>query len=180
MSEPPSSMVNPGGAFALRASVQRLSTIIFAAIIVLSSVLLSFIVYAGWSANSNAIEREQQLIENSVNQRVVQTLGEDKSVAWWDDAVLAMRAPKEHAAFIRSNFGVFLTETYGHSEVYILGGDSKPMFAYAGKDLPPAAFEARRKLVQPILTAIRNRTDDGLVTRDQDFTYTSARYRDLI
>ncbi len=84
-------MVNPGGAFALRASVQRLSTIIFAAIIVLSSALLSFIVYAGWSANSNAIEREQQLIENSVNQRVVQTLGEDKSVAWWDDAVLAMR-----------------------------------------------------------------------------------------
>src|SRR5579862_5379735 len=158
MSEPPSSMVNPGGAFALRASVQRLSTIIFAAIIVLSSALLSFIVYAGWSANSNAIEREQQLIENSVNQRVVQTLGEDKSVAWWDDAVLAMRAPKQHAAFIRSNFGPFLSETYGQTEIYIIGGNDKPIFAYAGHDLPPDAFEARRPLVQPIITAIRNRS----------------------
>jgi diguanylate cyclase (GGDEF)-like protein len=173
-------MVAPGGAFALRASVQRLSTIIFAAIIVLSTALLSFIVYAGWSANSNAIDREQQLIETAINQRIVQTLSEDKSVAWWDDAVLAMRAPAKHRDFIRSNFGVFLSETYGHSEIYIIGGDDKPILAYAGHDLPPSAFEGRRALVQPIITAIRNRSADGMVTRDQDFTYSSGRYRDLI
>ena len=40
--------------------------------------------------------------------------------------------------FTDANFGVFLTETYGHDEVYILNAKDQPLYAFAdGKAARP-------------------------------------------
>ncbi|MGZ5916928.1 MAG: hypothetical protein ACXWJ4_06340, partial [Methyloceanibacter sp.] len=58
-----------------------------AAIALFGLLLLAIIAYAGWSANQAATERERTLLENAFNQSIARALNEQKSVAWWDDAV---------------------------------------------------------------------------------------------
>ena len=91
-------------------------------------ILLAIIAYAGWSANQIATERERTLLENALNQSIARMLNEQKSVAWWDDSVLKITDEAIDLDFVDANFGIFLTETYGQDEVYILNGEDRPLY----------------------------------------------------
>jgi diguanylate cyclase (GGDEF)-like protein len=95
-----------------------------------AATLLAVIAYAGWSANETAVERERMLVENALNRSIARNLDEQKSIAWWDDAVLHTRKGKMDLDFLDANFGYFLTETYGHQEVYILDEQDQPIYAF--------------------------------------------------
>ena len=80
--------------------------------------------------------------ENALNQSIARALNEQKSIAWWDDPVIKITDQVLDMEFTDANFGVFLTETYAHDEVYILNAKDRPIYAFGdAKTLDPAAFE---------------------------------------
>jgi hypothetical protein len=79
---------NLESAFHFSGDLHRLTKTIGAAIAFFGVLLLAIIAYAGWSANETATERERTHLENALNQSIARALNEQKSVAWWDDAVL--------------------------------------------------------------------------------------------
>ena len=99
--------------------LRRLTTMIAAAIAFFGVLLLAIIAYAGWSANQTARERESMLVDNSLNESIARALNEQKSIAWWDDPVVKITDKAIDLECTDANFGVFLTETYAHDEVYI-------------------------------------------------------------
>ena len=85
------------------------------------------------------------LVDNSLNESIARALNEQKSIAWWDDPVVKITDKVIDLEFTDANFGVFLTETYAHDEVYILNAEDRPLYGFANaKRLDPAAFEKRR------------------------------------
>src|SRR5262245_36269793 len=112
--------------------LRRLMKIIRGAITFFGVLLLAIIAFAGWSANNAATQIERTLLENALNQSIGNVLDGQKSVAWWDDAVAKIPDDSQgDLEFADANFGLFLTETYGHDEVYILDPQDRPIMAYA-------------------------------------------------
>ena len=111
---------------------RRLTRTIGVAIAFFGLLLLAIIAYAGWSANQKATETETTLVENALNHRIARMLSEQKSVAWWDDAVTKITDKSIDLDFADTEFGIFLTETYGHDEVYILNGEDRPIYSFFG------------------------------------------------
>ncbi len=148
--------------------LKRLIVLTASFLALFAATLLAVIAYAGWSANQTAVERERTLVENALNRSIARNLDEQKSIAWWDDAIIHSRKGKMDLAFLDANFGYFLTETYGHQEVYILDEQDKPIYAFTDEarqnpevygihkaDLEPVVLGARR---QPTIE-LRQRPD---------------------
>ncbi len=128
-----------------RADLRNFTRIIQGAILVFGLFLIAIIAYAGWAANQSATERERMLLDNALNQSVANTLNEQKSVAWWDDSVVKITDSAIDLDFVDANFGIFLTETYGHDEVYIVNARNNPLYAFTNAQREdPSAFERRR------------------------------------
>jgi diguanylate cyclase (GGDEF)-like protein len=132
--------------------LRRLIAMIGVAIAFFGVVLLAIITYAGWSANQTATERERMLVENALNQRVTRVLSEQKSVAWWNDAVTNIN----DLDLRQTEFGIFLTETpetYGHDEVYILNSEGLPLYARINsRPIDSNFFERRRPELEPVIS----------------------------
>ncbi len=143
-------------------------------------VLLATVAFAGWAANKAATETERALIENALNQSVASVLDGQKSVAWWDDAVTKIQPGAVDLDFTDSNFGIFLTETYGHDEVYILDGDDRPLYAFRDAERQePSAFEVRRQALNSIILEARGKQTDVLTARPDQFGAAQTNYRIL-
>jgi len=160
--------------------LRRLTKLIMAAIVFFGLVLLAVIAYAGWSSNQIATERERTLLENALNQSIARVLNEQKSVAWWDDSVLKITDEAIDLDFVDANFGIFLTETYGQDEVYILNGDDHPLYSYFdAKRQEPTGYEARRPTVEALIAEVRRGQHSNLRTRPDTFSESQSNYRIL-
>ena len=149
-------MSNPTRVNHFSVDLRRLTILIGAAIAFFGVSLLAIIAYAGWSANQAAAEIERTLVENALNQSIVRVLSEEKSVAWWDDAVTKITDEAIDLDFVDLEFGIFLSETYGHDEIYIVNKDNNPIYAYLDKNrAAPSVFERRRALVAPLIAEVR-------------------------
>ena len=148
------SRVSQAGYF--NGDLRRLTTVIAVAIVFFGVLLLAIIAYAGWKANETATERESMLVENALNESIARALNEQRSVAWWDDAMVKITDKAIDLEFTDANFGVFLTETYAHDEVYILNADDHPLYGFAeAQRRDPAAFEERRPVLAALIDEIR-------------------------
>ncbi len=146
--------------------LRRLTILIGAAIAFFGVSLLAIIAYAGWSANQTATEIERTLLENALNQSIARALNEQKSVAWWDDPVVKITDKVLDMEFTDANFGVFLTETYAHDEVYILNAKDQPIYAFAdAKSLDPQAFNQRLPALGAVIAEIRQDDRSKLAVR---------------
>jgi diguanylate cyclase (GGDEF)-like protein len=160
--------------------LQSLTRLIGAAILFFGVLLLAIIAYLGWAANQTATERERTLVANALNQSIARALNEQKSIAWWDDPVTKITDEAIDLEFTDANFGVFLTETYAHDEVYVLNAKDKPLYAFFDhKREKPSAFEARRKVLDPLIDEIRRRDRSGLKARPDMFSASKDRYKVL-
>ncbi len=156
--------------------------IIGAAIAFFGLVLLAIIAYAGWSSNETTIERERTLVENAINFRIARMLSEQKSVAWWDEPITKITDANVDFEFADNEFGIFLTETYGHDEVHILNAEDRPLYSYfGGKRQEPADFEARRSAVEPVISEARRERDahSTLRARPDTFSQLQTNYKVL-
>ena len=162
--------------------LRRLTRTIGVAIAFFGLGLLAIIAYTGWSDNEVAIDRERNLIENALNHRIARVLNEQKSVAWWDEAVTKIADKSIDLDFVDTEFGIFLTETYGHDEVYILNGKDQPIYAFGdAKTLDPSAFERRRPELEALIAEARrgHNPHSNLRTRPDTFSELQSNHRIL-
>ena len=173
-SEPTSQLQNHDG------NVHRLMMLTAAGITFAGIALLAIIAYAGSAANRSATDRERTLLQNALNRGIARALNEQKSVAWWDDSVTKITGASIDLEFTDSNFGVFLTETYGHDEVYILNAENKPLYAFTGgARADPSAFEQRRQALEGIIGETRGTVASKLKARPDTFGADQSNYRIL-
>ncbi len=161
--------------------LRRLTRIIGAAITFFGLLLLAVIAYAGWSANQTATERERTLVENALNHRIARMQSEQSSVAWWDDAVNALRGKDINLDFLNTEFGIFLTETYGHDEVYILNDEDQPIFSVIdGNKREASEFESRKPALAEVIAEVRGRrVESNLRPRPDTFRKLQSHDRGL-
>jgi diguanylate cyclase (GGDEF)-like protein len=158
----------------------RLITMIGVAIAFFGLILLAIIAYAGWSANRAATDSERTVLANALNQSIARALNEQKSIAWWDDPVTKITDEAIDLEFTDANFGVFLTETYGHDEVYILNAKDRPLYSFAdGKRLDPSSFEQRRPALDALIAEIRRDDHSRLKPRPDMFSESKIHYKVL-
>ncbi|MBL8551270.1 MAG: EAL domain-containing protein [Hyphomonadaceae bacterium] len=163
-----------------RGDIHRLMMFVAATLSLFGFLILAVIAFAGWSSNETATQRERTLVENALNRAILRTLDEQKSVAWWDDSITNIREGAINLDFVDANFGIFLTETYSHDEVYILNSSDSPIYAYsAGERLEPSRFEDRRTAIAPVLALARGANATGLKERPDLFRERQTSYRQL-
>jgi len=163
----------------LRGDLRRLTSLIAVAITFFGLVLLAIIAYAGWSANQSAVERERNLLANAFNQSIARVLNEQKSVAWWDDAVVKITDDAIDLDFTDSNFGIFLTETYAQDAVFILNAKNKPLYAWFDESRQkPSSFERVRPAIEAVIDEARQGKPSPLLkTRPDSFSQSQSSYR---
>jgi diguanylate cyclase (GGDEF)-like protein len=156
--------------------LRRLTRIIGGAIAFAGVLLIAIIAYTGWTSNASEIAAEQARVENALNQNISRTLDQQKSVAWWDDAVINI-SHKLDLDFTDSNFGIFLTETYGHDEVYILDSEGRPVYAFLdGARAEPSAFHRHEPQLSAVITGVRGGSSGGLRDRPDVFGASQENY----
>ena len=157
--------------------LRNLTKIIGVAIAFFGVLLLAIIAHTGWSANKAATETERSLLNNAFDQAIARALNEQKSVAWWDDSVLKITDEAVDLDFTNANFGIFLTETYGHDEVYILNRDNHPLYAFKdGARGDASVFELRRPTLAALIAEARSGQRSGLAPRPDTFSEAQANY----
>ncbi|MDX2276365.1 MAG: EAL domain-containing protein [Hyphomonadaceae bacterium] len=158
-----------------------LTTYIGVTIVLFGAVLLAVVAWTGWTSNTNAVERERTLVENALDQSIIRVLSEQKSVAWWDDAVINVAQGRVNTEWADVQLGMYLSETYGHVEVYVLDSEDRSVYAWVdGENAGPAAFARRERDFAPLLREVRTGSREYPRTRDQAFVASQAAYRDLL
>lgn len=160
-------------------NLRRLTTALGSAIVFFGAILLAVIGYAGWWANHSAIERDKTLVQNALDQSVARILSEQKSVAWWDHAVQNISQTFNYE-WTHENFGIFLSEMYGHDEMYIFDHNSLPIYSLkGGQQLPSELLEQRVRQMAPVVAETRTGEAKGLVERVDAFAPQQERYNVL-
>ena len=160
--------------------LRRLMNLTATGITLSGLILLSVILYAGWTANSSATARETALLGNAMNRSILRTLNEQKSVAWWDEAYTAITRPEPSPEFLDSEFGIFLSETYGHDIVVILDPDDRPIFMYSsGARRAPSDIEPYRTVIAPVVAEVRKSKSRTLRQRPDLFGIDQRHYRTI-
>jgi diguanylate cyclase (GGDEF)-like protein len=164
-----------------KGDLRRLTTFIRIAIAFFGVVLLAILGYTGWSANHAAVESERTLVENALNQSIARQLNDQKSVAWWDDSITNISRKRFDVGFIDANFGVFLTETVGQDEVYILDPDDRPVYDYMNSERGTGnAFIRRAGGLLPLVQEIRQERRTALRARPDAFGASQGNYKILL
>lgn len=141
--------------------------------------LIAIIAYAASTANSSATERERILVQNALNRGILRALNEQKSVAWWDEAYVNTKSGAMDLAFVDNEFGIFLTETYGHDKVFILSPQGQPVYAFAdGARAEASSFEAYRAILAPMVEEVLT-GKSKLVKRPDLFGEAHGHYRTI-
>ena len=160
--------------------LRRLMNLTAAGITLGGVILLAIIAFAAWTANKSATERERSLLQNALNMGIARTLNEQKSVAWWDDSVLKITREEIDLEFVDSNVGYFLTETYGHDQVFILDADDRPLYAFmGGSRRDPTSYERYRAPLADLLAEVRTSRPPVLRQRPDVFGAEQGDYRTL-
>ncbi|MET0258517.1 MAG: CHASE4 domain-containing protein, partial [Methylobacterium sp.] len=159
--------------------LRRLTIGIAAAIAVSGCVLIALVVFIGLQSNRAEFRAERLRIDNALSQSVERTLEQQKTIAWWDDAVQHV-ANAFDLAFVDANFGYYFSETFGHSEIYILDGRNRPVYAFRGGERVDApAYRERSADLADVIDAARGNGHATGIDRTLAFTAKQDRYKFL-
>jgi diguanylate cyclase (GGDEF)-like protein len=160
--------------------LRQLTNLSAAGIALASLLLLGVILYAAWTANASAAKREQALLENAVDRGIMTTLNEQKSIGWWDDAYRAVTSQTPDIEFLDSEFGIFLSKTYGHDVIVILDPEDNPTYMFAdGARRDAVAYERYRSVLGAVVAEIRNKGASNLRRRRDLFGANQKNYRTI-
>jgi diguanylate cyclase (GGDEF)-like protein len=151
---------------ATKYDLRRLTALIGAAIALFGVLLIVTVAWTGQSANRDAIERDQALIDNALDESIARVLNEQKSVAWWDDAVEHIETHGIDRDWVDNNFGLYFSETYGHDETYIVDDHDRVVYAYLGRPAGPEHYNLHRVEIDPVVDEVR--TGEQRFARQRD------------
>lgn len=159
--------------------LRKLMNLTAAGIIAAGVLLIAIISYAASTANTSATERERILVQNALNRGILRALNEQKSVAWWDEAYAKISGAEIDLGFVDNEFGIFLTETYGHDKVFILSPEGKPVYAYTqGARADAASYQAYEHVLAPVVEDVVSGSSK-LIKRPDLFGDAHGHYRTI-
>ncbi len=148
--------------------------------IIIAVALIGTIAYAGHAMNQASIGSEMELIDNALSGTVAKVINEQKSAAMWDDAAKAFSGEKPDFAWAKVEFGTYLFETYGHQQLFVIDpADNAVMAFQQGKQADTRIYEKYRRLIQPLISDIRNKTNLRYLPREGKFVKPHQRYEFL-
>jgi diguanylate cyclase (GGDEF)-like protein len=165
--------------------MQRLIAPMSALLAGLAALLLVLLFYSANSMNQSASQAQRALINNALSLRLVQSLSELRSVAWWDEMVVKSRESGFDADWLDVEAGVFVTTSYKHDRILILDEQNQPTYGFGDDMRLDRATQAKfASLVQPLAEQIRGgknispRISDASFTDDlaEDSAITDRRY----
>jgi diguanylate cyclase (GGDEF)-like protein len=124
-----------------------------------SSILILIIsmVLGSWAVlriDSRSLEREKRSVQIGMSELMARLPVEQDSSAIWDDAVLNARANDE--AWMIENMTAWMSEYYGHDQVFVLDPQDKPIrAAISGQAVDASAFEGSRLALGPLVQLLR-------------------------
>ncbi len=160
-----------------RNDLQYLTRAVGFAIGVFGSLVIGIMLYAGIVANRSALDRDKVLLDNAFDQSISRVLNEQKSVSWWDDTV-KNTVVKFDKDWIDWNVGTFLTETYGHDEIYIFSSADKLIYSMKGAEAVDYNVDDRLKQLAPVIAEMRGRPS-GLRAHNDLFAAAQKTYDQL-
>jgi diguanylate cyclase (GGDEF)-like protein len=151
--------------------MRRLITPMLALLGGLPALLLILLFYSANSMNQSASQAQRALINNALSLRLVQSLSELRSVAWWDEMVVKSRVSGFDAEWLDIEVGVFVTASYKHDHILVLDAQNQPIYGFsADQRLDQATQEKLARLVQPLAAQIRGGKNVSPRITDTSFT----------
>lgn len=98
-----------------------------------AALLISIVFYSGRTMDSAARERESALVDNAFTGRLLNSIAEMRSVAWWDEAVVKTGPTGFDQEWIDMELGAFMTESYHHDRIMILDERDRPAYGFAAE-----------------------------------------------
>jgi diguanylate cyclase (GGDEF)-like protein len=178
--KPPETLAAKRSATDMRRTVRRLANLNRVAIIIFGILLMCVIVFAGSAANNSSVERDRQQINNAMSKKLAMVLNEQKSIAWWDDAVTNIMIPKINVDWTHENFGIYLSQSFGHDEIYILDSKNRPVYGAHGTNIvPPESFALRQRDASSLIQKVRNSIGKPQSARDDPYGLDEDNYPQL-
>ncbi len=165
--------------------MQRLIAPMSALLAGLAALLLILLFYSANSMNQSAGQAQRALINNALSLRLVQSLSELRSVAWWDEMVIKSRKSGFDADWLDVEVGVFVTTSYKHDRILVLDEQNRPVYGFGADERLDRATQAQfARLLRPLAEQIRGgkntspRITDTSLTDDlaEDSAITDRRY----
>ncbi|MEF2554383.1 EAL domain-containing protein [Aurantimonas sp. A2-1-M11] len=117
-----------------------------------------------WSTtrtDASSIQRETQLVEHLLEQRIAQVTKDQQTSTIWDDAVEHVLGDRD-PDWLDSNLGVWMHDYFGIDRIFILDGDDVSIYAMiGGASRPEGSYFAHATLLQPIVDALRQQRRAG-------------------
>jgi diguanylate cyclase (GGDEF)-like protein len=137
-------------------ALHRLAKSVAALLSIIAVVVVIVILAGGMAMNRSAFLAQHALIDNALRHLVAKIGDEQKSVAVWDDAASHVTSKHVDLAWANVELGTYLTQTYGHTEIYVLSPDNVPVFAFVdGKPSHLKDHVNRVNLFAPLVKQIR-------------------------
>nr|WP_294847631.1 bifunctional diguanylate cyclase/phosphodiesterase [uncultured Sphingomonas sp.] len=147
--------------------------------LVIGAVILSFfgLYWATREGDRAMVERQTLLAKQALESSVDDVALQQESVAVWDELADHASRPKPDQEWLEGNAGGYLSQLYGHNEVYILDARDRPVFAYVGQgSVDPMQYFRVFNSVRHMVAALRN---PGAVARGpHDYLPGSSHTRD--
>jgi diguanylate cyclase (GGDEF)-like protein len=151
--------------------MQRLIAPLSALLAGLAALLLVILFYSAHSMNQSASQAQRALINNALSLRLVQSLSELRSVAWWDEMVIKSRASGFDIDWLDVEVGVFVTTSYKHDRILILDAQNRPVYGFGADARLDQATQAQfAQLVRPLAEQIRGGKNISPRISDASFT----------
>jgi diguanylate cyclase (GGDEF)-like protein len=128
--------------------------------LVVSAMLVALTFYSGRAMDREETLRQQALVDNALTSRLQRGLGELRSVAWWDDALLNSSASNLNVEWLDREIGSYMNESYNHDRVMILDEDNRPVYVYGDEiSLGSGVLARDLKAAAPVIRQARGGPD---------------------
>ncbi len=105
-------------------------TLLMAAV---SALVLGLTFYTGREMDRQALAQQRALVDNALTSRLNAGVGELRSVAWWDEAMIKSSREGFNRDWLDQEVGSYMNESYRHDRIAILDEQSRPVYSY-GED----------------------------------------------
>jgi diguanylate cyclase (GGDEF)-like protein len=134
--------------------------------------------YTAHSMDEAHIETQRAAIENGFSNRLADMLREQKSVAWWDDAVVHASRSGFDRDWLDQSLGVFLSSTYRHDAIIILDENNQSVYSHSNGDTIEARqLRAAVQAAQPLIAQVRGGANASPRVGDIELLYGTADLR---